>query len=156
MEAMILYQNLKPDDHEDVLGAFNAANGRNHSFRFKDPSDFTATDELLPVLGTGAAQQVQLIKTYAFGSASVARPIRKPVTGTVTMTANGSPQAATISYTTGVASFTAPSGHVLRWSGQFDVPMMFAQDKLIFSADARTTYGLALNGDIALIEDIDV
>lgn len=154
-EAMVLYQNLNPEHHGEVIAAFNACMGRVHSFRLKDWSDFTATEELLPVLGTGAPQQVQLVKNYTFGGQGVARPIRKPVNGTVTLTADGSPLAATIDYTTGIASFTASASDVLRWSGQFDVPVMFAQDKLIFSADTRTALGLMLNGDVALVEDID-
>jgi uncharacterized protein (TIGR02217 family) len=154
-EAMVLYQNLKPEDHEEVIAAFNACMGRVHSFRLKDWSDFTATNELLPVLGTGSAQSVQLVKNYTFGSQGVARPIRKPVSGSVTMTADGAPLAATVNYATGIASFTAASSDVLRWSGQFDVPVMFAQDKLIFSADTRTALGLMLNGDVALVEDIE-
>lgn len=153
----VLYRNLQPTDHAEVIAAFNACYGGVHSFRLKDWSDFEATNELLDTLGTGAAQSLQLTKTYTFGAEAVARPIRKPVTGTVTMTADGAPMAASIDYTTGIATFTTPSpGDVVRWSGEFDVPVMFRDDELPFSADSRGANGLFLTADIGLEEDISV
>lgn len=152
----IIYRNLEPEDHMEVIGAFNASFGGVHSFRLKDWSDFEANDELLAVLGTGAAQQVQLTKIYEFGNQNVSRPIRKPVPGTVTMTDDGSPLAATIDYTTGIASFTASNGGILRWSGQFDVPVMFEDDEMSFSGDDKGANGLFLTSDVALMEDISV
>jgi uncharacterized protein (TIGR02217 family) len=151
----ILYRNLHPEDHADVIAAFNACYGGVYSFRLKDWADFTATDEVLPVLGTGSAQSVQLVKTYSFGTQSVERPIRKPVSGTVTMTHNNAPLTATIDYTTGIATFTTTAGHVLKWSGQFDVPVMFSDDQLSFSGDSRGEDGLFLTADVQLEEDID-
>jgi uncharacterized protein (TIGR02217 family) len=149
------YRNLDPDRHAEVINAFNACMGGVHSFRVKDWSDFTADDELLPVLGTGAPQSVQLIKTYAFGNVELARSIRKPVASTVVVTANDVPISASIS-TVGVATFTAASSAILRWSGEFDVPMMFEQDELPFTGDDKGRNGLFLTGDVPLIEDIDV
>jgi uncharacterized protein (TIGR02217 family) len=152
---VLLYKNLNPEHHSEVLNAFHACLGGAHSFRMKDWSDFEANSELLNVVGTGVAQQVQLTKTYTFGSLATERVIRKPVVGTVTMTANGAPLAATIDYTTGIASFTAGNGDVLRWSGEFDVPVMFEGDELPFSGDDKGVDGLFLNGDVTLIEDTD-
>jgi uncharacterized protein (TIGR02217 family) len=150
-----VYRNLEPADHIEVINAFNACMAGVFSFRLKDWSDFEANDELLVVLGTGAAQQVQLTKTYTFGSRAVARPIRKPVTGSVSMTADGAPLTATIDYATGIASFTAGNGDVLRWSGEFDVPVYFDDDQLIFSFDNRGASGLFLTTDVTLLEDTD-
>lgn len=152
----VLYQNLRPEDHAEVIGAFNACLGGVHSFRLKDWSDFQATNETLSVLGTGSPQTVQLTKLYTFGSVSVARPIKKPVLGTVTMTADGSPLAATIDYTTGEATFTAGASDILRWTGEFDVPVMFEDDALPFTAANRSAEGLALTADISLMEDFSV
>lgn len=149
----ILYKNLQAEDHAEVLAAFNACMGGVHSFRIKDWSDFQADDELFPVLGTGAPQTLQLAKNYSFGGQTVARPIRKPVTGTVEITADGSPIAATIDYTTGEATFTAPLNDVLRWSGEFDVPVMFSDDELQFSAENKNANGLFLTADVSLEED---
>lgn len=152
----IIYRNLLPAHHREVINAFNACFGGVHSFRLKDWADFEADDELLPVLGTGAPQSVQLTKVYAFGNQNVSRPIRKPVPGTVTITDDGNPIAASIDYTTGVATFTASNGGILRWTGEFDVPVMFEDDELSFSGDDKGANGLFLTSDVALIEDISV
>lgn len=150
---LLLYQNLLPEHHDDVIAAFNAARGGLHSFRLKDWSDFVAVNETIAT-GTGSAQQVQLTKTYTFGNQSLVRTIRKPVTGTVSLTANSSPLSATIDYTTGVASFTTTNGAVVRWSGQFDVPVMFESDELMFAANNRGAQGLFLTADVSLVEDL--
>lgn len=152
----IIYRNLEPADHREVIGAFNACFGGVHSFRLKDWSDFEADDELMSVLGTGSPQTVQLSKIYEFGVQNVERPIRKPVTGTVVITDDGTPISATIDYTTGEATFTASVGGILRWSGEFDVPVMFEDDSLQFSFDNRSASGLFLTSDTALMEDISV
>lgn len=152
----IIYKNLQPEDHHEVIAAFNACYGGVYSFRLKDWADFQATNELLEELGTGSPQTLQLIKTYTFGSQAVARPIRKPVNGTVTLTHNNISQSASVDYSTGLVTFTAPAGHIIRWSGEFDVPVMFEDDELAFSGDDKGVNGLFLNADVALIEDIDV
>lgn len=149
----VLYRNLKPDDHIAVIHAFNACFGGVDAFRLKDWSDFIADDELLGV-GTGAPQSVQLVKLYTFGSRTVSRDIRKPVTGSVTLTQNGAPLAGSIDYTTGIATYTATNGAVVRWSGQFDVPVVFSDDELLFSQDARGDDGLFLTADVQLEEDL--
>lgn len=152
--ATLLYQNLKPENYEDVIAAFNACMGGVFSFRMKDWSDFSAVDALLPVVGTGAEQDVQLYKPYEFGGQVVYRDIRKPVSGSVTMTANGSPVAAAVDYTTGIATLTAGAGELLRWSGEFDVPMMFRDDELPFQANNRSGGELVMTADITLEEDL--
>lgn len=149
----IVYRNLQPTDHQLVIDAFNACYGGVFAFRLKDWSDFEADDEEIAV-GTGSPQTVQLAKLYTFGTQTISRPIRKPVTGTVVVTANSVPIAATIDYTTGEATFTATAGHIVRWSGEFDVPVYFEDDKLIFSFDDKSAQGLFLTSDVTLTEDI--
>lgn len=150
---VVLYENLNPEDHQSVISAFNACRGGVFGFRLKDWSDFTATNQFLTT-GTGSAQSVQLAKIYEFSTQNVSRPIRKPVTGTVTLTQNGSPLSASIDYTTGMASFTATMGNIVRWSGEFDVPVTFDDDELMFSADNRSFDGLRLNANVMLSEDL--
>ncbi len=153
----VIYKNLNAEDHAAVLQAFNACMAGVDSFRLKDWSDFTATDELLAVAGTGSAQTLQLTKTYSFGSRSIARPIKKPVAGTVHMTQDGSPLSASIDYTTGLVTFTAGSGDLIRWSGEFDVPVMFSDDELAFAInDKDASAGFFLTGDVALEEDASI
>ena len=149
----VLYRNLKPADHIAVIEAFNACFGGVDAFRLKDWSDFTATDELLGV-GTGAPQSVQLVKLYTFGSRTVSRDIRKPVTASVTLTQNGAPLSGSIDYTTGIATYTATNGAAVRWSGEFDVPVVFSDDELMFSQDSRGDEGLFLTADVQLEEDL--
>lgn len=149
----VLFRNLEPDSHAEVIQAFNACMGGVHSFRLKDWSDFEATDEAFTELGTGAEVSVQLTKTYAFGGQGILRPIRKPVAGTVQITANNVPISSSVDYTTGIVTFTAAEDAVVRWSGEFDVPVMFTEDELQFSFDNRNANGLFLTADVQLEED---
>lgn len=151
---IILYQNLKPSDYQEVIRAFNACLGGVYGFRLKDWSDFEGTDEFV-VVATGIEQTVQLTKTYDFGALSLSRTIRKPVADTVTLTSDDVPLALTsIDTTTGEVVFTAPVGETVRWSGEFDVPVMFENDELMMSAGNRTADGLVLTADVGLMEDI--
>lgn len=132
-----------------LLATHNATYGAAVGFRFKNWLDFTATAQLLPA-GTGAARTVQLTKAYTFGASSVAVPIRKPVAATVTLTADGSPLAHSLDAATGMVTYTASPGAVVRWSGEFDLPVRFATDDFSATMD---TFG-ATTVDIELIEDL--
>lgn len=147
----ILYQNLLPDQHRAVLDAFNACRGGVFGFRLRDPSEWQASGQVIAT-GTAASQTVQLAITYTFGGQSVVRPIRKPVAGVI-VRANGVPIAATLDTTTGMATFTAPAGQTVTWSGDFDVPVRFESDQLI-SEFNRAASGLILSADVPLIEDL--
>jgi uncharacterized protein (TIGR02217 family) len=136
-----------------VLHAFNACLGGAFGFRLKDWADYIATDELIG-LGTGAEQAIQLAKLYTFGTRTVSRPIRKPITASVTLTQNGSPLTASVDYTTGIATYTATNGATVRWSGQFDVPVCFSDDELSFSFESQNPRGFLLTADVALEEDL--
>lgn len=150
----IIYRNLLPDDHALVLAAFNACMGGVFSFRLKDWSDYQATNELIGV-ATGAAQEVQLSKLYTFGSRNLSRPIKKPVDGTVELTADGVPIASTTDPTTGIVTFTAGAGDIVRWSGEFDVPVFFQDDELEWDiGDKNPGEGFFLTADVGLEEDL--
>lgn len=158
----VLYKNLSPLYHQDVVDAFNACLGGVHSFRFKDWTDFEGEAEvfrnpltLAAIVGTGGSQALQLTKTYTFGSVSIVRLIRKPVMGTVVVRANGTPISSSIS-SVGVATFTATGGAALTADYEFDTPVMFENDELPFSGDQKGADGLFLNGDVMLLEDLDV
>lgn len=140
----------------EVINAFNACYGGVHSFRLKDWSDFEVEDQVLAELGTGAPQSLQLIKVYQFGQYNaITRLIRKPIHSTVLLTANGTPISKTISEV-GIVTFTAALNAVIRWSGEFDVPVMFEDDELMFSGNDRGANGLFLTSDVGLIEDISI
>lgn len=150
----VIYRNLLEASHADVIEAYNACMGGLHSFRLKDPADFQADDVVLSALGTGSPQTLQLRKLYTWGPQGISRPIRKPVAGTVSLTANNSPIASSVDTTTGMVTFTAPNGHVVRWTGEFDVPVMFEDDELSFSIEDRGQEGLFLTADVGLLEDL--
>lgn len=149
----INYRNLALELHEEVVQAFNACMAGVHAFRIKDYQDYTATAEVLATLGTGAEQEIQLTKKYSFGGQSLYRKIRKPVDGTVQLTANGAPLSAVVDSTTGIATYTAALGATVRWWGEFDVPVMFEDDALPFNGDDKNEEGLILTGNVALLED---
>lgn len=149
-----LYRNRQDADHSALVNAFNAAMGGLHGFRFKDPTDYQGTDEVLSAVGTGAPQALQLRKLYEFGPQQVYRPIRKPVAGTVSLTANNVPISSAVDTTTGIVTFTATAGHVVRATFEFDVPVMFEDDELSFTVEDRGTDGLYVTADIGLLEDL--
>jgi uncharacterized protein (TIGR02217 family) len=130
------------DDLYDVIAFFHVAKGRGHGFRFKDHSDYksceiegtiSATDQ---TIGTGDAAETefQLIKTYTKGALSTIRYISKPVSGTVVVALNGTPQGSgwSVDTTTGIITFSSPpGGSVAVTAGyEFDVPVRFNIDKL--------------------------
>lgn len=145
----IVYQNLRQDDANTVVAAHHACMGRLIGFRFKDWADYQADDEVLG-FGTGAVQELQLVKTYQFGSLSNTRNIYKPVPS-ITVYENGSPIAASVDYTTGIVTITATLGAEITWSGEFDVPVRFADDEMSFSIDNRSG-DYILNNDVELLE----
>lgn len=146
----VRYLNLHEEDHEQVVAAHHACKGALIGFRLKDWSDYQAQGEVIG-FGTGAMESYQLQKTYVFGSLSTTRDIYKPVQGTITIYQDGSPIAASIDYTTGVAMVSATNGAEVTWSGEFDTPVRFSDDRLQFSIDNRSG-GPILNSDVELQE----
>lgn len=130
-----------------IVKFFRARKGRAYGFRWKDWSDYAVTNEGLVNPSPGTA--MQLIKTYSDAGGSEVRNIRKPVAGTVTLRKNGSAFASggnwTIDTTTGIVTLLAVpgGGDVFDWSGQFDVPVRFSEDKLSFKQESPTMYTIA-------------
>lgn len=112
-------------------------------FRFKDWADYQATQANTSLVLISGSDW-QLCRRYALGAASYNRIIQKPVAGSVTVyrTRSGSVStaSATVNAATGVAAI---SGHVAgdtyTWTGEFDVPVTFADDAM----DDITVTGLA-------------
>lgn len=146
----VRYQNLDESDHALVISAHHACMGALIGFRLKDWADYRAEDEAFG-LGTGSLESYQLIKTYVFGSLSNTRSILKPVQGTVQVFADGSPTAFTIDVTTGIVQVDAAVGVALTWSGEFDTPVRFSDDRISFSIDNQSK-GFVLNDDVDLQE----
>lgn len=145
----VIYAALKPEDHAAVYNAHMSCMGSLIPFRFKDWRDFSADQEVIGT-GTGSPQTLQLIKTYAFGSIDFMRKITRPVTAA--LFADGSPLAATVDIDSGLVTTTAPDGAVVTWSGEFDVPVRFDDDRLDVEPLARAAGGFFLSANVSLTE----
>jgi len=151
-------------DIEDVIAFFEARHGRLYGFRFRDPFDFKScrvAESVGPddqLIGTGDAGQTdfQLVKRYASGAASYARPIKKPVAGSVRVAVDSVEQTQgadfTADETSGVISFTSPPGAGLSVAAGFvfDTPVRFDTDEL------RINLAAFQAGDIPSIPLIEV
>lgn len=125
------------DDAAALIAFFEGRRGRLYGFRFRDFTDFkscapsgvvTPADQPLGV-GDGAAAAFTLTKTYA----DLARPVAKPVAGTVRIAVDGAETGAfTVDTTTGLVTFDDPPGEgaVLTAGFEFDVPVRFDADRI--------------------------
>jgi len=94
----------------ELIGWMRALRGRGHGFRIKDWTDYTATvaDGYVGTTGVGDGTPTgQLYKIYTLGALSEARPIAKPVSGTVTATLDGNAISPTLDTTSGTFTFSA-------------------------------------------------
>ncbi|MZR14040.1 TIGR02217 family protein [Maritimibacter sp. DP07] len=132
------------DDIETLIAFFEARQGQLHGFRWKDWADYKSTkpsreiDPLDQPLGEGDGVEhvFQLVKVYASGTNTYARPIVKPVAGSVTVAIAGVPQVETVDYevdtTSGTITFAAPPpvGAAVSAGFEFDVPVRFDTDRI--------------------------
>lgn len=88
---------------EYLQAFFRARRGSFQGFRFKDWSDWQATNEALVITGANTAQ---LIKTYSSGADSQQRDIQKPVGASVSVTRNGGAYSPALDSTTGIVTFS--------------------------------------------------
>lgn len=131
-------------DIETLIAFFEARRGQIYGFRWKDWSDYkscpaTATpgpeDQLIGI-GDGATTVFALGKTYVSGLQSYARPISKPVAGSVRVAVAGDPKIETLEWsgdaTTGRISLTVAPGVGARVTAgfEFDVPVRFDTDSI--------------------------
>jgi uncharacterized protein (TIGR02217 family) len=140
-------------EYGPLIGFFRVVNGKTHGYRFKDFTDFT--DSMPPGagasgilgltgLGDGVATVFQMVKNYTIGALTDQRLIRKPISGTCAFFDNASsvtPSA--VDYTTGLVTFSSAPvvGHVLTWTGQFDVPVRFDIDQMKYVIVSRQGAG---------------
>ena len=132
------------DDIETLIAFFEARRGRLHGFRWKDWSDFKSSRASVPVtfgdqeiaLGDGVQTVFALVKTYRSGAFSYARPIAKPVEGSVRIGIEHDEMQEGIDYTvdatTGLVTFArAPDlGQSVTAGFEFDVPVRFDTDSI--------------------------
>jgi uncharacterized protein (TIGR02217 family) len=125
----------------EIKKFWNARKGSAWAFRYKDWLDYTSTSigndvsnitDEDQVLGTGDGinTQFQLVKRYTSGSSTQARPITKPVTGTVVIALDQVSQVSgwSIDTLTGIVTFSIPPAEGIEITSgfQFDVPTRFS------------------------------
>lgn len=132
------------DDIETLIAFFEARQGQIFGFRWKDWSDYKSGPALadpeyrdqIIAIGDDVTAAFPLIKTYRSGDESYARPITKPVAGTVRLGLNDDEQQEGIHYevdtTTGIVTFAHPPNAGLRITAgfEFDVPVRFDTDRI--------------------------
>lgn len=110
-----------------LLNAFMAAGGAFAAFRFRDWNDWLAVDQTIGT-GDGTTNPIQLVRNYTFGSTTFSRPITLPLNAVI-LDADNEVVPATVNPTTGMVTPTSPwPAKALRWNGQFDVRVRFAED----------------------------
>ena len=127
-----------------VIAFFEERRGRLHGFRFRDRVDHRsgppsrAVGPLDQRIGTGdaATRSFPLVKLYGTGGTAYARPIAKPVAGSVRVAIAGVEQAVGTGFScdpaTGLVTFPAPppDGAAITAGFAFDVPVRFDTDEL--------------------------
>lgn len=132
------------DDVEVLIAFFEARRGQLHGFRWKDWSDFKSCrpsedvgfEDQVIGHGDGIEAVWQLNKTYESGDHSYARPVKKPVAGTVRAGIQGDSLQETIDYdidfSSGKITFAHPPdvGVAITAGFEFDVPVRFDADRI--------------------------
>jgi len=132
------------DDIETLIAFFEARQGQMFGFRWKDWSDFKSSAATLAPRfqdqdigrGDGVQASFQLMKTYRSGDQSYARPISKPVSGTVRVGLENDEMQEGIDYevdlSTGFVTFQHPPDRnvIVKAGFEFDVPVRFDTDRI--------------------------
>ena len=156
-----------PEDLATLRAFFIARKGPANGFLYKDWEDYHSNPTIpghsaVPgtadqLIGTGNGTQTvfQLTKTYTSGPTSYTRKIKCPVENTVRVWVNGVETTAfTVDTMTGLVTLTsaAPSGHAVRASFEFYVPVAFVDDDITTRLD---NFGVGGADAIMLMEVVD-
>ncbi len=121
----------------ELIAFFRVAKGKTHSFRFRDPSDYTvSTTEGVVIQLTSTTYQLK--KRYTNSAGTEDRIITLPVSAVVKAGATTLVLGVdyTLNLTTGVLTTSlSPLPMPDTWSGQFDVPCRFDTDTLRLVAE---------------------
>ena len=132
------------DDIETLIAFFEARHGQIYGFRWKDWADFKSCPASENVahgdqhIGDGDEETTgfQLVKSYVSGAHSYARPISKPVEGSIRVAIEGVEQFEGVHYevdtSTGFVHFNHPPdiGAQVTAGFEFDVPVRFDTDRI--------------------------
>lgn len=136
-EYTIAHPPRTQEEFEALRAFFYVVGGDADAFRFKDWSDFRATDANTTLTAVaGAANNWQLCRTYVFGSRTFVRPIYKPATGCrVQRVRAGVPSMLAVApdISTGrVVIADHLAGDSYRWMGTFHVPVAFKDPSAVW------------------------
>jgi len=132
------------DDLEQMVAFFEARQGQLFGFRWKDWGDYkscrangqVAYRDQAIAFGDGVTAAFQLVKNYRSGDQTYARPIKKPVKGTVRIGVEADEMQEAIDYTvdwtTGIVTFSHPPDidREITAGFEFDVPVRFDTDRI--------------------------
>jgi uncharacterized protein (TIGR02217 family) len=131
----------------ELVAFFRARRGAAVAFRFEDPLDHEAAEQLLGT-GDGVRTEFALVKRYG----SQERRITRPVAGTVRVfVAEAERVSGWALAAKGLVRFEEPpvEGAEVRASYRFDVPVRFAEDRLSLS---RATFEAGEIASVPLVE----
>ena len=139
----------------EVIKLWRDRRGSAYPFRFKDWSDFQATNVAIGT-GNGSLASFQLVKVYSVIFETI-RAIQLPVSGTVQIKVAGVTKTETthytVDYSTGLITFTTgnipAAAQAITATFEFDVPVRFTEDALKVS---MTMDDFGDIGSIPLIE----
>lgn len=116
---------------QTLLSFFYARMGRARGFRFKDWNDYQVAGEASVFITTTT---FQIVRRYTSGAVTMVRNIKKPVTGSISLTDNlgatVNPALYTVDTTTGIITFGVAPSYVPNVTCQFDVPVRFDTDEM--------------------------
>jgi uncharacterized protein (TIGR02217 family) len=132
------------DDVERLIAFFEARRAQMFGFRWKDwadyrsclPSGQVGPDDQVIARADGTTRVFQLIKTYRSGAQDYARPIAKPVLGTVVMGIEGTRLYEGVDFEVDLTSGrvtlaeTPTAGLEITAGFEFDVPVRFDTDRI--------------------------
>lgn len=141
----------KPDIEEFLSFLRAVAKGAGYSFNFRDPSDLSAGIDLSDGTesahnfdtGDGVTTIFPIYKIYTYGAYTEARRIQKPISP-IKVYVNDVLKVVTTDYTvnyaTGKITFVSAPGNGLDvgWSGEFALPVRFAEDKVELIVEATS------------------
>ncbi len=132
------------DDLEALIAFFEARGGQLYGFRWKDWADYKSCPPSRQVApgdqvigrGDGVTTVFALVKHYRSGAQSYARPIAKPVAGTIVAAVQNVERREGVHFEVdparGVLTFAEPptAGVEISAGFEFDVPVRFATDRV--------------------------
>lgn len=126
---------------DEVIKFFRNVKGKAYGFRFKDWTDFSATNQQIGI-GNGETKEFQLIKTYTINGNTYTRKIKKPVISTIKVFLDEiKTNDFSVDLTSGLITFeVAPSDTtIITTNFEFDVPVRFNSDLLEVSLNSLSS-----------------